>query len=80
MIYVPRTGFVEEKGLLGLLNQHGYAIELQQEDFYQGKWLKQLYIAYTKGRALIAKRPKIGSDGDQVAADKILDLYSRNLN
>ena len=80
MIYVPRTGFVEEEGLLRLLHQHGYAIELEQQDFYQGKWHKQLDIAYKQGHVTIAKRVKIGNDGDLVAADKILELYSSILD
>ncbi|KAJ3341843.1 hypothetical protein HDU93_003964 [Gonapodya sp. JEL0774] len=42
LLYVPRPDFVEEAGLLRLMQQHGKAVEMPWPDFSEGRW--KLYI------------------------------------
>ncbi|KAJ3162287.1 hypothetical protein HDU86_004767 [Geranomyces michiganensis] len=76
LVYVPRSGFAEEVGLVdNLMTAHGYAVQMPQEDFYAGRWQK--YIL--KAEALKAtKTPQpIANDGEIAAANFVVSVAAR---
>ncbi|KXS18902.1 hypothetical protein M427DRAFT_179214 [Gonapodya prolifera JEL478] len=44
-IYVPRGDFVEEAGLLRLMQQYGHAVEMPWIDFCNGRWRQYVELA-----------------------------------
>ncbi|KAF9352508.1 hypothetical protein BGX26_009692 [Mortierella sp. AD094] len=45
LIYVPRPQFVEEHGLIKMMNNHGLAVEMTQEEFETGRWQRAILEA-----------------------------------
>ncbi|KAF9998024.1 hypothetical protein BGZ80_007142 [Entomortierella chlamydospora] len=45
LIYVPRPQFVEEHGLIKMMNNHGLAVEMTQEEFESGRWQRAILEA-----------------------------------
>ena len=73
LVYVHRTHFVEEQGLLtNLMEPFGHAIEMQKNDFYCGNWAEDIERAFelvdTSALQVLA------CDGDVMASEKIISL------
>ncbi|KAF8984813.1 hypothetical protein BGZ46_006926 [Entomortierella lignicola] len=45
LIYVPRPQFVEEHGLIKMMNNHGIAVEMTSEEFENGQWQRAILKA-----------------------------------
>ncbi|KAF9101579.1 hypothetical protein BGX27_011407 [Mortierella sp. AM989] len=45
LIYVPRPQFVEEHGLIKMMNNHGTAVEMTSEEFESGLWQRAILEA-----------------------------------
>lgn len=67
LVYVPRPQFIEERGLLTLMEGQGCAVELSQQDFEEGNW------APTIEKAMKSNCPKkvFERNGSEVAAKTI---------
>lgn len=69
-VYVPRPQFIEEHGLLKLMNNQGSAVELPREDFEEGRWSSYIEkAAALPGRCEPERR--VGHDGGEVAASAL---------
>ncbi|KAF9433357.1 hypothetical protein BGZ76_009565, partial [Entomortierella beljakovae] len=42
LVYVPRPQFVEEHGLIKMMNNHGLAVEMTQLEFESGQWQRAI--------------------------------------
>lgn len=75
-VYVPRPQFIEEYGLLKLMQDQGSAVELSQKDFEAGYWGEAIEKAsQLLGRCEEPER-LVGHNGGQVAASTIESFVS----
>ncbi|KAK9712655.1 hypothetical protein K7432_007004 [Basidiobolus ranarum] len=75
MLFVSRPAFIEEPGLLSMMQQYGLGIEIPRDDFEQGNWqefiLKANESTYPEAKAT-------SLDGDIFIATKLLTHVSEN--
>ncbi|KAJ3298142.1 hypothetical protein HK104_011135 [Borealophlyctis nickersoniae] len=83
LVYVPRPKFVEEQGLISnLMEPYGWAVEMPQREFYEGRWKGFILEAARKkkeGRRGEEVR-RIGLDGDVKAAEVIVRIAMEGLS
>jgi hypothetical protein len=60
---VSRPLFIEEHGLRLLLDREGVGVELSREAYEAGDWAATVQEAYTRGKALKAKKRADGAVG-----------------
>ncbi|KAI8884354.1 hypothetical protein K501DRAFT_332676 [Backusella circina FSU 941] len=73
-IYVPRTQFIEEYGLLKFMKDQGSVVKLEQADFEDGRWKTAILKADSLSGTCDNPNKKISYDGGVVSA-KIIDNY-----
>ncbi|CAH1763316.1 691_t:CDS:2, partial [Entrophospora sp. SA101] len=77
-IYVPRPQFIEELGLLKLMQFQGISLEMSRERFENGEWRSHILEAYNMSKNTKKRhKPKIEKlkhNGGKVAAE-ILEKY-----
>jgi len=76
LVFVHRTNFNEEVGLMRLMKEHGCAVELSVGDFEKGKWSEAILEAEKAAERRREARRKIileeeGSDGGMLATSII---------
>ncbi|KAI8391616.1 uncharacterized protein BYT42DRAFT_642052 [Radiomyces spectabilis] len=70
-IFVSRPQFMEERGLLKLMNDQGSAVEMSRDDFEAGRWAPTIEkAAQLRGYCPDAER-LVAHDGGQVASKTI---------
>ncbi|KAI8148298.1 hypothetical protein BJV82DRAFT_531195 [Fennellomyces sp. T-0311] len=67
-VYVPRPQFIEEYGLLKLMQDQGSAVELKREDFEAGYWGEAIELAATLSGTCDEPGRLVGHNGGQIAA------------
>ncbi|KAJ3172764.1 hypothetical protein HDU87_007852 [Geranomyces variabilis] len=76
LVYVPRSGFAEEVGLVdNLMTVHGYAVQMPQGDFYAGRW--QDYILRAEALKGTKTPQPIANDGEIAAANFVVSVGAR---
>ncbi|GAA5795989.1 hypothetical protein HPULCUR_001354 [Helicostylum pulchrum] len=70
-VYVPRPQFIEEHGLLKLMNDQGSAVELSRQDFEDGKWAKAIELASTMSGTCKDPQLRVPHNGGEIAAQSI---------
>ncbi|KAI8387322.1 hypothetical protein BD560DRAFT_382106 [Blakeslea trispora] len=70
-VYVPRPQFIEEHGLLKLMNDQGSAVELSREDFEAGNWTSAIERASQMLGTCKDPSLRIPHNGGEIAAQSI---------
>lgn len=70
-VYVPRPQFIEEHGLLKLMNDQGSAVKLTREDFENGKWANAIELASTMSGTCKDPQLRVSHNGGEIAAISI---------
>lgn len=74
IVYVPRKGFVEEPGLLRMMEDYGWVKEMTSEQFMSGTWAKcvqELWGTYTREVDTVSKKT-IPPNAGELMADLVL--------
>ncbi|TPX56364.1 undecaprenyldiphospho-muramoylpentapeptide beta-N-acetylglucosaminyltransferase [Powellomyces hirtus] len=73
LVYVPRSGFAEEEGLVeNLMKPYGYAVQMPQRHFYEGRW--EPYILQAAAMKKKYTPRAIDCDGEVEASRIVVDL------
>jgi hypothetical protein len=70
-VYVPRPQFIEEQGLLKLMHDQGSAVELDRNDFEQGKWAPAIELASRLSGTCKDAQLRVPHNGGEIAAQSI---------
>ncbi|KAG0173761.1 hypothetical protein DFQ28_011248 [Apophysomyces sp. BC1034] len=73
-VYISRPQFIEEQGLLKLMQNQGSAVEMSREDFEQGRWADAIEAASKLSGRCSEPERLVGHNGGQVAA-KTLEQF-----
>ncbi|KAJ3023672.1 hypothetical protein HKX48_001896 [Thoreauomyces humboldtii] len=73
LVYVPRSGFVEEQALIdNLMTPYGFAVEMPQKAFYEGNWEPYILEAAAMPGKVTPKA--IRHDGEVLASELVVDI------
>ncbi|KAI8818969.1 uncharacterized protein EV422DRAFT_536119 [Fimicolochytrium jonesii] len=79
LVYVPRSGFAEEEGLVeNLMKPYGCSVEMPQSDFYKGNWAEYILRA-AELQDSESIRHRIEDDGEALASELVVSIARNGL-